>query len=124
MRLIDADVLKEIIEYQQTINVKLSVYDVIKLVDNAPTVITEDFMNPYEEGYERGKKDIERLTGELISREALKEEFREICQHNCYYCKLSKWDEKGDCYICGLIDNAPTITPEKALMNKLKGEEK
>ena len=38
MRTIDADVLKEIIEYQQTINPKLSVYDVIKLVDNAPTV--------------------------------------------------------------------------------------
>ena len=38
MRLIDADGLKEIIEYQQTINPKLSVYDVIKLIDNAPTV--------------------------------------------------------------------------------------
>lgn len=38
MRLIDADVLKEIIEHQQTINPKLSVYDVIKVIDNAPTV--------------------------------------------------------------------------------------
>lgn len=38
MRLIDADVLKEIIEYQQIINPKLSVYDVIKLINNAPTV--------------------------------------------------------------------------------------
>lgn len=46
----------------------------------------------------------------LIDAEALKEAFRNNCFHNCYYCKLSKWDKKGSCYICGLIDNAPTIT--------------
>lgn len=44
-----------------------------------------------------------------ISREELKEAFRNHCFHNCYYCKLAKWDIKGACYICGLIDNAPTV---------------
>ena len=46
---------------------------------------------------------------DLISREALKESFRNNCIHNCYYCNLSKWDNKGACCNCGLIDNAPTV---------------
>ena len=45
---------------------------------------------------------------DLISREDLKKAFSNNCVHNCYYCKLSKWDKKGTCYNCGLIDNAPT----------------
>lgn len=50
------------------------------------------------------------MNNDLISREALKEEFRNNCFHNCYYCKLVKWDKKGVCHICGLIDKAPPIT--------------
>lgn len=51
----------------------------------------------------------EKNENDLVSREALKEAFRNNCFHNCYYCKLAKWDKKGACYICGLIDNAPTV---------------
>ena len=47
--------------------------------------------------------------GDLISRSALKEAFSNNCVHNCYYCNLAKWDKKGACYNCGLIDNAPTV---------------
>ena len=55
MRLIDADELKEIIEYQQTINPKLSVYDVIKLVDNSPILDLEKTLrHEYAKGYRDG----------------------------------------------------------------------
>lgn len=47
--------------------------------------------------------------GDLISRSALKKQFSNECLHNCYYCKLAKWDKEGSCYNCGLIDNAPTV---------------
>ena len=53
--------------------------------------------------------NLQQTKGDCISRENLKESFRKNCFHNCYYCKLSKWDTKGICYICGLIDNAPDI---------------
>ncbi len=51
----------------------------------------------------------ENTNGDHISREELKEAFRNNCVHNCYYCKLARWDKKGACYICGLIDNAPSV---------------
>lgn len=51
------------------------------------------------------------MNNDLISREKLREAFSNNCLHNCYYCKLAKWDKKGACYNCGLIDNAPTINP-------------
>lgn len=47
--------------------------------------------------------------GDLISREALKEQFGNNCVHNCYYCKLAKWDKERACHNCGLIDDAPTV---------------
>ena len=53
----------------------------------------------------------EKPQGDTISREALKEAFSNNCLHNCYYCKLAKWDKKGACYNCGLIDNAPLVNP-------------
>jgi DNA-directed RNA polymerase subunit RPC12/RpoP len=53
----------------------------------------------------------ERPKGDLISREALKKQFANECLHECYYCKLAKWDKKGAIYNCGLIDNAPTVEP-------------
>lgn len=64
MRLIDADGLKEIIEYQQTINPKLSVYDVINLIDNVPT-ISPNMAQVL--AYDSGKASTERPTGEWIS---------------------------------------------------------
>jgi len=51
------------------------------------------------------------MNNDLISREALKKQFANECVHNCYYCKLSKWDKKEACTNCGLIDNAPTVEP-------------
>ncbi len=61
---------------------------------------------------EKEREEQTEVKGDLISREALKEAFSDNCLHNCYYCKLSKWYEKGACYICGLIDNAPTVNTE------------
>lgn len=51
------------------------------------------------------------MNNDLISRSALKKAFCNNCVHNCYYCNLAKWDKKGACYNCGLIDNAPTVEP-------------
>lgn len=51
------------------------------------------------------------MNNDLISREKLREAFSNNCLHNCYYCKLAKWDKKGACYNCGLIDNAPSVEP-------------
>lgn len=63
----------------------------IEFIDNAPTVE-------------------ERPQGDLISREVLKEALHnEIGDH-----ALSTAIDR-------VIDNAPTVSPEKALMNKLKG---
>lgn len=68
MRLIDADYLKEIIEYQQTINPKLSVYDVIKLIDNAPILDLERTLRrEYAEGYRDGKNECEAFYDTLWS---------------------------------------------------------
>lgn len=48
------------------------------------------------------------VKGDLISREALKEEFKARCICNCDRCKY----QKGA--YCGLIDNAPTVeVPEE-----------
>ena len=64
MRIIDADKLINQIE-QHCIDDEVTCKDdVIEIIDNAPTVVPEDFMNPYEEGYERARKDFERPTGE------------------------------------------------------------
>lgn len=35
----------------------------------------------------------EKPKGDLVSRKALKEAFLDNCLHNCYYCKLAKWDK-------------------------------
>lgn len=40
--------------------------DVLNAVDNARVVVPEDFMNSYEEGYERARKDFERPHGEWV----------------------------------------------------------
>lgn len=67
------------------------------------------------------------VKGELISRSELAHH-KFLTSDNPDY---SKWfDEKVIAYqkgwndaIDAIIDNAPTITPEKALTNKLRGEE-
>ena len=60
------------------------------------------------------------MNNDLISRKNLKKAFSENCLHNCYYCKLAKWDKKGTCYNCGLIDNAPPAEPATSNRGKWK----
>lgn len=52
--------------------------------------------------------------GDLISRSALKEEFKRI--YRCAGTAEQLANNMEDA-----IDNAPTVTPEKALIDKLKG---
>lgn len=73
MRLIDADEIKKIISKSVSEYSGEYTTDMInmwglftQIIDNAPTVIPEDFMNSYEEGYERGRKEFERPTGKWI----------------------------------------------------------
>lgn len=52
----------------------------------------------------------------LISREALQKKHSKECIHNCYYCQHFKWSKKKACSYCDVIDNAPTVEPEKVLV--------
>lgn len=65
MRLIDADKLKKSMAESVTVLKFNQEFDglIAEFIDNAPTVVPEDFMNSYEEGYERARKDFERPTG-------------------------------------------------------------
>ena len=54
-------------------------------------------------------KALKENKGDLISREALKEQFSNNCSHNCYYCELATWGKNRAYHKCGLIDNAPTV---------------
>lgn len=65
MRLIDADVLKKCKVYSYG---RREYVVPVYFIDNAKTVIPEDFINSYEEGYEKAKKDFERPTGKWHAR--------------------------------------------------------
>ena len=53
MRLIDADYLKEQIDYnQEYVNPKLNVCNILRIIENAPTVELRDV---FDQGYEAGK---------------------------------------------------------------------
>ena len=69
--LISRSALKILVEQTQIINPKLSVYDVLKIIDNAPTVDAipnkegyEMYNKGYMSGYEICKKDNEPKKGE------------------------------------------------------------
>ena len=71
--LISRSALKILVEQTQIINPKLSVYDVLKIIDNAPTVDAipnkegyEMYNKGYMSGYEICKKDNEPKKGEWI----------------------------------------------------------
>lgn len=57
----------------------------------------------------------------LVSREWLEDAFDNLCCHNCKTCRNFRIEDSF--YKCNLIENAPTISPEKALINKLKEED-
>lgn len=99
MRLIDADKLfPDCMTKNGTLAISQS------QIANAPTVeLTKN--QAYDKGFITAMKLYTKPQGDLIIREELKESFRNNCFHNCYYCKLAKWDKKGACYICGLLDN-------------------
>lgn len=61
------------------------------------------------------------MNNDLISREALLDEFETKCERFCSNCEYRKWNTKLYRYECELINTAPTVTPEKALIDKLKG---
>lgn len=69
-------------------------------------------------------KAYERPQGDLISRSALKEQIKTELANvpqpdtDAYYYIGVK---QGLKFADAIINNAPTVTPEKALMNKLKG---
>lgn len=54
------------------------------------------------------------MNNDLISREALKKQIDKF---------IGYLDEDMICRIKVVIDKAPTVTPEKALMDKLRGDE-
>jgi hypothetical protein len=64
VRLIDANALKEV-AYINKGNFN-TVEGIREWIDNAPTVVPEDFMHSYEEGYERARKDFERPHGNWV----------------------------------------------------------
>lgn len=87
---------------------------------------------PYSDGCESFEKESEgaRTNGDLISREALTEDFKSRL------AACNEWIEKAKdketkirasavkafiAEVVMTIDNAPTVTPEKALIDKLKG---
>lgn len=59
----------------------------------------------------------------LISREDMQYRFDNLCPH--IECKKCRWYSLVDSFHkCALIDNAPTISPYKAIHDELhKGEE-
>lgn len=97
----------------------------MSLIDNAPTVKSikqckyckhcgnEEYCSNCHSDHSLFEY-YERPQGDLISREALKKEIERTFDMQDLYLPVHFLD---------LIDNAPTITPEKALMNKLRGKE-
>lgn len=57
------------------------------------------------------KLSSERTRGDLISREWLKDAFDNLCCHNCKICR--NFRNEDSFYKCNLIENAPTIEPQK-----------
>ena len=51
---------------------------------------------------------------DLISREWLEDAFDNLCCHNCKTCRNFRIEDSF--YKCALIDNAPTVKPEKVLV--------
>ena len=110
MRLIDADELLKAVDKEreyllarcQTGAEHILVHNFRDLIDNAPTVIPEDFMHPYEEGYERARKDFERPQG------------------NCENCDFRKFTET---FVDGVVElmNKNGITSVEQLSELLKG---
>lgn len=70
-------------------------------IRNAPTVLPEDFMNPYEEGYERARKDFERPTGEWINPSKSPEIANKDFFSDCSNCGYTQMDETNYCPNCG-----------------------
>ena len=95
MRLIDADALKIIIEQNQLINAKLSVYDVLKIIDNAPTVLHDN----YSMGYQDGVRSVlsERLQGKWI----FHKDYNESCRYGCNQCGNLNNIQSNYCPNCG-----------------------
>ena len=62
------------------------------------------------------------MNNDLISREWLEDAFDNLCCHNCKMCRNFRIEDSF--YKCALIDNAPAISPYKAIHDELhKGEE-
>lgn len=108
MRLGDLDALKatinnvvdEEIRFEQgwAMGLKYS----IKLIDSAPTVVPEDFMNPYEEGYERARKDFERPHGKWIIQPHSMIMRCSLCGHEENAKDVGTINpDKHFCYFCG-----------------------
>ena len=144
MRLIDADNLTALLgderatlhKEQQTFRamseIEFNARDYMLLhfqyiIDNAPTVIPEDFMNPYEEGYERARKDFERPSEKeeekndlrflnLIDADALKELIQKDI--DCGDNVLDSGYLNAMNLVTEFIDGLPLLDVEKTL----KGE--
>lgn len=98
MRLIDADELRKAFK-KSLFFTDVHLHYAREIIDNAPTVIPEDFMNSYEEGYERAKKDFERPQdkwGKWIISEIQCPECLEYFQTDCY-----STEELKKCPNCG-----------------------
>ena len=65
----------------------LGIKTAIEMLDNAKAVVPEEFMNSYEEGYERARKDFERPHGKWVVVNQDNEGIHEI---KCPFCHYSK----------------------------------
>ena len=64
--LISRSALKIVIEQNQLANAKLSTYDVLKIIDNTPTVPLPDFKEGYKQAIRDGKTNFSRPQGKWI----------------------------------------------------------
>ena len=96
--LISRDALKLTIENFQIFNPKLSVYDVLKIIDKAPTV-EQNWRFYYDHGYAQAKRDFERPQGEWIKHEDWINEGG--CGYECSCCGRTYDYDMNFCGYCG-----------------------
>ena len=98
--LISREALKIKIEHFQTINPKLSVYDVLKLIDKAPTVLHDNYSMGYQDGVRKVLS--ERPQGDWIIKDEVICECS-LCGYSTNYIRLLSPKRSGlnYCAYCG-----------------------
>lgn len=95
--LISRSALKIIIEQSQLVNAKLSIYNVLKIIDNAPTV-----PNEYMRGYEAAEREYKKPTGKWIKH--IDNLYPEDSTEECPFCHEEQrlvGNDDNFCPYCG-----------------------